>query len=73
VTAFNHGMADADWAAMESLPEIECRRNGVEGWERLRQHAIGTAWARESSLPRLAGRCRGAAGWSIGVIADMTR
>jgi hypothetical protein len=55
------------------LPEIDARHNGVEAWERLRQHAIGMAWAREASLPHLGGRSQGAAGWSIGVIADMTR
>ena len=60
-------MAHKEWAAMESLQEIEFLRSGVEGWEGLRQRAIGTAWGRETSLPHLYGHSRGA------VIADLTR
>jgi hypothetical protein len=37
-------MTQGDWAAMESLPEIEHRSSDDEGWERLRQRAIGMAW-----------------------------
>jgi hypothetical protein len=48
-------VAQRDWHALESLPEIDYRRNGIEGWERLRQRAIGTALAREAGLPYLAG------------------
>jgi hypothetical protein len=68
-------MVQGDWAALESLPEIEycCNRTGVEGWERLRQRAIGMAWARESSRPFLAGRDQREPGWSVAVIADLTR
>jgi hypothetical protein len=58
------GMAHEEWGAMESLPEIEFLRSGVDGWEGLRQHAIGSARARETSLPT---------GWLAAVIADLKR
>ena len=57
-------MAHEGWAAMASLPEIEFLRSGIEGWEGLRQRAIGTAWTRETSLQT---------GWSSAVIAELTR
>jgi len=62
-------MPPDEWAAMESLPEIDFLRSGVDSWDGLRQRAIGTAWAREASLPHLGGRDRGTAA----VIADLTR
>jgi hypothetical protein len=36
-------MAPDGWEVLESLPEIEFRRTGVEGWEALRRQAIGMA------------------------------
>lgn len=66
-------MAHNEWAAMESLQEVECHRNDVDRWEALRQSAIGMAWARESSLPRIDRRGQGAAAWSLAVMSDLTR
>jgi hypothetical protein len=66
-------MAQRDWQALESLPEIDYRRDGVDGWERLRQSAIGTGVAREACLSYLANGGRRAAGWSVAVIADLMR
>jgi hypothetical protein len=67
------GMAPDGWEVLESLPEIEFRRTGVEGWEALRRQAIGMAWAREGSAPYLAERDCSASGWSVAVFADLMR
>jgi hypothetical protein len=66
-------MAHKEWAPLELLPEVERHRNGADGWDHLRQRAIGTAWARETSLPHLDGRAQGGVGWLAAVIADLTR
>lgn len=66
-------MTQGDWAALELLSEIQCRRNGIDDWDRLQQRAIGMAWAREASIPYLDRRDQCAAGWLASIIADLTR
>jgi hypothetical protein len=62
-------MPSEEWAAMESLPEVEHLRGDVGSWDRLRQNAIGTAWARHASLTHLGGSVRDVAAF----VADLTR
>lgn len=66
-------MAKGDFAPLESVPEVAHRRNGVDGWEHLRQRAIGMAWRRETSLTYLTGHAATPHGWSAVVIAELTR
>ena len=64
-------MAQMNWRALESLPEIGYQHHGGESWEWLRQRAIGASLAREACLPYLAGP--GGIGCAVGAIADLTR